>query len=267
MIKIRMKKLSKYFSKQHLTKTLLTPKIPLTKELHGLSRFGTGYGGWTFLDSPHLTNSTVILAGAGEDISFDIALARVYKCKIIIVDPTVRAIRHVEGVMERIRNGISSDCAFNDTGKQDVGSYDLEGVAESQIVLEKQALWNSKGKVKFFAPQNHSHVSHSILNIQKTTQYVEVKCTTLVDIIKKYEIVYFPLLKLDIEGAEIEVLENMLDSHIRPIQILVDYDEMNFPNYRSKLRVERSYKKLISNGYELVSFDGKTNCLFIKKEI
>ncbi len=44
------------------------------------------------------SNSVCYLVGAGEDISFDIALANSINCGVFIFDPTPRAIAHYEKV-------------------------------------------------------------------------------------------------------------------------------------------------------------------------
>lgn len=63
-----------------------------------LVRLGSDYGGWivpyTLLDR----SSVCYCAGAGEDITFDLALAERFGCEIHVFDPTPRAVAHVERV-------------------------------------------------------------------------------------------------------------------------------------------------------------------------
>src|SRR3990167_849454 len=64
---------------------------------YDLMRLGTQYGGWIIPKNHTLTGDSICyLAGAGEDISFDCALAKQFGCNVRIVDPTPRAIRHFE---------------------------------------------------------------------------------------------------------------------------------------------------------------------------
>jgi hypothetical protein len=92
----------------------------VTRTAQNLRRIGTEYGGWTFVDHPELRGSLVVCAGAGEDISFDIGFAREYDSRAVIVDPTPRAILHVEEVIRRLRDEVPRTAELNDTGKQDV---------------------------------------------------------------------------------------------------------------------------------------------------
>jgi FkbM family methyltransferase len=254
-------------ARREVLRFFFKPRIPTTKKVQNLKKIGTLYGGWVFLDHPSLNKSVIISAGAGEDISFDVGFAREYESKIIIVDPTPRAIVHVEGVLNRIRNSIPTDARFNDTGQQDIGAYNLEGLTENQLCLERVALWNKREKLKFFLPRNPLHVSHSIVNYQGSNDFIEVESITLDDILSKYQIRGLSLIKLDIEGAEIEVIHNLFEKNIFPLQILVEFDEMRAPNRNSKARVESCYNQIIKNGYDLVYFDGSANCLFLRNEI
>ena len=239
----------------------------VTRTVPNLRRIGTEYGGWTFVDRPELRGSTVVCAGAGEDISFDIGFAREFDGTVIVVDPTPRAVLHVEGVMRRLRDRAPRSAEFNDTGKQDVGAYDLTGLVEDQIFLDKRAVWETNGTLEFFVPQNPEHVSHSAVNLHGTHEFIEVDAVTLGELLTTHGITTLPLLKLDIEGAEIEVIDQMLGEGIRPDQVLVEFDELNAPSLAGKKRVRRCYERLIAEGYDLVHFDGSADCLFVRKEV
>ena len=75
------------------------------------------------------------------------------------------------------------------------------------------------------------------------------------------------LLKIDIEGAEYEVLENMVDSQIRPRILLVEFDELHTPLDKSaNIRVEQCLSMLIRYEMELVWRDN-CNFTFVDKRI
>ena len=68
----------------------------------GIVFLGTQYGGWSFVDNKNITDNTYIIsAGLGEDASFDVELVNKYNCKVIIVDPTPRAIEHFKKIIIR----------------------------------------------------------------------------------------------------------------------------------------------------------------------
>ena len=232
------------------------------------SRLGTNYGGWTYVDEPYLYNSVIISAGLGEDASFDVEFATKYNATVIIIDPTPRAIKHFEGIEKRI--GKKNDITMSDfSGKLPVECYDLSNVNRSQLKFLDKAIWNETTSLKFYAPSNSDHVSHSIVNFQNNysnkTSYIEVEACTITDLIMFFEIdpVNIPLIKLDIEGAEIEVIESLISSNIRPRQLLVEYDELNSPSDISYNRVTEAHTLLTANNYKCIFTDRQSDFLYI----
>jgi hypothetical protein len=136
--------------------------------------------------------------------------------------------------------------------------------------LETSALWTQNTTLKFFAPSNPDHVSHSIVNFQNNyvehTPHIEVVATTLETLLAKFDLMTVPLMKLDIEGAEIAVIQQMLDTTIRPRQLLVEYDQLSCPSKRSKQDVEATNRRLAQAGYICRYFDGTSNCLYILQQ-
>ena len=71
-----------------------------------------------------------------------------------------------------------------------------------------------------------------------------------------------PLLKIDIEGAEIEVIEKMVDDKIFPDQLLVEYDELLHRTERGINRMQKTHDLLIECGYNLIHSDSGANFLY-----
>ena len=230
-----------------------------------LLRLGSKYGAWTFEAGEDLQGATIVSCGLGEDGSFDVEFAARFKARVILVDPTPRAIRHFEGIQANI--GKASKRPYVDIGKQPVDAYDLSKVEEGQLLLEPRALWTKETRLKFFLPQNPEHVSHSIVNYQNEyrddSPSIEVQAVTLASLLEKYELTTLPLLKLDIEGAEVEVFPDMMAKGIKPRQILVEFDEMNVPSSRSKENAESMDRILRDGGYVCHFYDGKANFLYV----
>lgn len=247
-----------------IRKAFLSPKRWLSRRVRTIDsriiRLGTSYGGWHIADNGRLEGAVAILAGAGEDISFDLALQKRFKCQVIIVDPTPRAIAHVQAVMDSIRSG--TPMAINAASE----TYDFDGVDASSIRFLPVALWDAKTTLKFWVPMNSEHVSHSVTNIQGTNSFIEVPAVGLQDVLSEcaLEPDRLELIKLDIEGAETHVLSAMLQGRLRPSQVLVEYDEIHFPTRASVARVKESVSALEANGYILAHYDGNANCLFVK---
>ncbi|HEX7642751.1 MAG TPA: FkbM family methyltransferase [Burkholderiaceae bacterium] len=231
-----------------------------------LITLGTEYGGWTFVDDPRLHGATVISCGLGEDASFDVEFARRYDAKVVIVDPTPRSIAHYEAIRQRL--GRHATTGYVKGGKQPVEAYDLSGLTADRFDLVPKALWTAPEKLKFFSPPNPEHVSHSIVNYLNgyaaDTPYIEVEAITLPELMKEKRIDRLELLKLDIEGAEVKVIEHMLAEGIYPRQLLVEFDELAHPSQRAKHNFEASDARLGECGYRLIDFNGTANFLYFK---
>lgn len=232
---------------------------------------GSEYGGWTFVDDRDLIGSTIISAGLGEDASFDVEFADKYGANVIIVDPTPRAVKHFRGITERL--GKSRDAGYSRGGRQPAGAYDLSNIGPGRLTLVEKALWDESVKLKFYEPPDPRHVSHSILNYQHeysdATSYIEVQAVTLRELMEdlNLEPKDIPLIKLDIEGAEIEVLTRaVLDDGFRPRQILVEFDELNVPSKRGFERVSKIHQVLTSSNYKMVWTDGQTDFLYLRTD-
>lgn len=230
-----------------------------------LITLGSHYGGWTFRDGPELLGSTVICAGLGEDASFDVEFANRYSAKVVILDPTPRAIEHFHKLTARI--GRNAEVGYSSSGCQPVESYDLDGIVSGQLVLVDKALWIEKTKLKFYKPPNPDHVSHSISNFQNDyatdTPWIEVESVTLADVIAAHGLDDVKLLKLDIEGAEIELLGAMLDQEIHPGQLLIEFDELMLRTRKALLRWQQLDARLRAVGYRCGHFDGRSCFLYV----
>lgn len=249
------------------------PRHPLQdfKTVNGLNlvRLGSSYGGWSFVDTGDLTNCTIISAGLGEDASFDLEFASNYNAKVVIVDPTPRAVRHFESIIAGL--GKTRALNYGDSGHQPIQAYELTSIRREQLILVEKALWNESSTLKFFEPANPKHVSHSIVNYQNDyrddTPYIIVEAITVRSLLDSLgmDASEVALLKLDIEGAEIEVLSQCLAAGIKPIQILVEYDVLNVPNESSFKRVDDIHLALLNHGYQLVHTDGQANYLYLRE--
>lgn len=241
------------------------PHLQIVPHPH-LTRLGTEYGGWVFEPSANLYSATILSCGLGEDASFDVAFASRFNARVIVVDPTPRAIAHFHEMLGRV--GQPATRRYIKGGRQPVEAYDLAGLSAQSMVLEPSAVWTTNTRLKFFAPPDAEHVSHSVMELPeehpRIRAHIEVDSTTVESLLKKHRIKDLPLIKLDIEGAAGPVIGHMLASAIYPHQILVEFDELNTPSALSKHAVEDTHRQLRRAGYTCRYFDGRANLLYIR---
>lgn len=214
-------------------------------------KLGTNYGGWYVPEEIIEKGSTCICAGAGEDISFDLELARRFSCRILIVDPTPRAKSHFNKVRECLSNPSTMP-----TDSDDGIPYDLEDIDFGKIEFVDRGIWKENKKMKFYAPKNPDHVSHSILNCQNTLEFFEADCVTPATLVRDFGLQGIEILKLDIETAEYDVIEQMMHEKIGPKILCVEYDEGYNPlDGRWRTRIRDSVRALKDYGYALCFVD------------
>lgn len=144
-------------------------------------------------------------------------------------------------------------------------AYDLSNVPEDALVLEPTAIWTEGGTVRFFLPGDPTHVSHSIGDIQGSGTSIEVPAITPDALLEKYDLCDIPLIKMDIEGAEVAVIPYMMGKGIYPIQILVEFDDILFPSAEAKGKVEAVDRLLRDHGYGCHYTDGVSNYLYVRQ--
>ena len=230
---------------------------------------GTLYGGWYFFEKSLPINPTVLSAGVGEDISFDLEFFNKYNSKLYLVDPTPRSISYIDKVIKNL--GKYKSIEYDEkSGNQPIEAYDLSSIKRDDFLLIKKALYSeSDTVVKFFKPTNEEHVSHSISNYQnqftRNFEYIEVTTVTVDKIIYQYEIDQIDVMKLDIEGAENQVIPDLLKKNIYPTQILVEFDELATSFILPYLKALTIFLKLKLHSYDLVKTNQFPNFLFVKK--
>lgn len=202
-----------------LLKTFFAPSMVRRCDLEKL---GTAYGGWVVPTTMLSDKSICYCAGVGEDISFDLELIHKFGSNVFAFDPTPRAAEHVEKTASHV-----SLFHFFDVG-----------------------LWSNHETLRFYSPQDPSHVSHSIVNLQGTETFFEAECKRLSSLMEELGHNHIDLLKLDIEGAEYVVLDSMIEDGIHPMVLCVEFDPPD-PILKNIAMV----RKLMRYGYCLVSID------------
>jgi FkbM family methyltransferase len=225
-----------------------------------LLRLGTQYGGWIIpVDHSLTADSLCYCAGAGEDISFECALVERYGCRVRIIDPTPRATQHFHDLQQAVRLG--TRFPVNNSG---VDFYSITGAHLERLRFLSVGLADKDTKMKFFLPQNPTHVSCSLVNLQKTDQYFTVPCLRLSSIMNREGDGSIDLLKMDIEGAEYGVIEDMVASGLLPRLLLIEFDEAHTPlDDKAPERIRKHFALLERSGMRCVSVEG-SNATFVR---
>lgn len=192
------------------------PQISIQAE-----RFGSVYGGWYIVSKDINDKSIVYSFGVGEDASFDIELVNRFYLLVHAFDPTPKSIDWVK--MQKL---------------------------SSNFIMHEYGIADFDGKVRFFPPENPAHISHSILYRSSTkSKSLNVPVKKLSSIMNELGHTTIDILKMDIEGAEYQVIKDLIESNIKPVQILVEFHH-RFPNVGIK-RTKEAIKLLNNYGFLL----------------
>jgi FkbM family methyltransferase len=226
-----------------------------------LLRLGTAYGGWLIPTGANLTHDSICYsAGAGEDISFDCALAQRFHCQVRIIDPTPRAIHHFNNLETAVRSGERFPVNNSNEDYYGIASEDFQRLRFLPIGLADQDT-----ELKFYLPKNPAHVSCSTVNLQKTEEYFTAQCLRLMSIMQQQGDVSIDLLKIDIEGAEYGVIRDMITSHVLPRMLLIEFDEAHTPlDGNAGTRIKQHIEMLVQAGMRCIAVDG-SNATFLKE--
>ena len=82
-----------------------------------------------------------------------------------------------------------------------------------------------------------------------------------------YGIQNIDILKLDIEGSEVNVLNSMFDDNIYPNQLLIEFDITRTNKLSDILKFYLIIRRIIKNNYINIEIDRFPHLLFVRKEI
>ena len=134
-----------------------------------------------------------------------------------------------------------------------------------------KAIWNkSDEELKLYFPKDKSNVSLSVSNFSNNfkndTDFIKVRTITYSELLKKFNITKLTLLKLDIEGAECDIILNLIENNLLPDQILVEFDELYTYDLKQLRKYLRLHNKLTKKNYLSVKTQHFSNQLYIKRE-
>lgn len=213
----------------------LKPTVSVNKKW-----YGNDYGGFYVCQDLINANSIVYSFGIGEDISFDIELINNHNCRVFAFDPTPKSINWVKG---------------------------HEKLPAKFLFLE-YGLADKTGSADFFLPKNTDHVSGSLVmqDYVDDTNKISVNMKSIRDIVEQLDHDHINVLKMDIEGAEYNVLNDILSTSIEIDQILIEFHDRLFVDGTSK--TIEAIRILSQKGYEIFGVsDSFQEVSFINKRL
>ncbi len=192
----RLEKTPEYQKKKRFLKRLVGKELRLK---HDIDEPSIKNGGWWFSAKNLNSESIVYSLGVGDEIDFDLAIIDKYGVNVFAFDPTPNSIDLL------------------DSSK-----------LPARFHFHPWAVTAHDGSLKFYPrlkkDGTKSDVMFTMIAEEETKDdVIEVPAYCLTTITERLGHDRIDLLKMDIEGAEYEVLDGLLASPVKPNQLLVEF--------------------------------------------
>ena len=184
-------------------------------------------------------DSVVYSLGVGDDIDFDLSLIEKYGVQVHAFDPTPSSIDMLD-------------------------ARDLP----QQFAFHPWAVSATDGSLMLYPhlrkDGTKSDVMYTMIAEEETVEdAIEVPAYSLSTISEKLGHKQIDLMKMDIEGAEYEVLDGLLSSSIKPTQLLVEFHH-RFPGVGLEKSDIDVIQRLRDAGYKIIAISeiGRTDSVF-----
>lgn len=186
------------------------------------------YGNYSLVERLVPDEPVVFSLGVGEDVRFDLALIERHNASIHLFDPTPRSARYVEN------HGNLDRAKFNQ-----IAIADFDGVLDVYIDDLQDSF--------------ESTTSVSVVSRNSAAPSLQVPCKTIRTTMREKGICHIDILKIDVEGAGVAILEGLLDAEVYPTQIAGEFERppvaSKLDSYFEKLR--QIFERLRALGYTI----------------
>jgi len=194
---------------------------PHVQVKRSLQRVGSAYGGY-FVDESMIRREAVVYSlGIGEDISFDLSLIENMGVEIQAFDPT-----------PRVRDWIASQTLPKQFRFREMGIAEFDG--EAAFHLPPKADWVSHSMIP---ARQYSHES---------VRFPVMRLSTAMHSLQHDKV---DVLKMDIEGAEYAVIEDIVRQCVPVRQLMVEFHHRLWSSGIGKTR--RALSLLESHGMKI----------------
>ena len=196
---------------------------------------------WTISTQGLTSESIVYSAGVGRDISFERELVARYGMKIILLDPSPTGVETMRELENRV----------------------------PQFEFLPMAISGESGHIVLGPPPNPaegSWVTTEALNMDKrqSGDEIRVPSISIPELAKQRGHETIDLLKMDVEGAEFDVIQSILQSKLIIKQIAVEFHNGILVGIRRSQTV-RTLLQMYARGYRLVHKGGSNHTLLLKQ--
>jgi FkbM family methyltransferase len=233
------------------------------KPLQKLTYIGSKYHGYTIPADLLNADSVCYCIGAGEDVSFDTELKRIFDARVFVFDPMPEG----KDYFVRLKQAVAVGGSLPVEGDEEF-RYRISPQKLDEIVYVEKGVWDKDTVLKFFAPTVDNYPSHSVYLFQGSGEYIDAPVDRLSHLMKKFNHRQVDLVKMEIEGAEYTVLDTIVKDKLDVKIICVEFDEVfHVQGIRYMFRIRKSRLQLKKAGFLLVHSTPLMKRTFVRKDV
>ncbi len=183
-------------------------------------------GEWEFCPQYINQQSVIYSLGVGDSIEFDVGIIKHHGCKVHAFDPTPYAVEWIAS------QNIPSELQFH--------PWAVSGKDGNLRMIQRTNKRGQKSEVMWTEAPSGSEAD-----------VIEVPVYSIPSIMKRLSHSFISLMKIDVEGAEYEIIDSILNNGVLPEQILIEFHH-RFSNKNKKM-TQNSLKDLQRFGYKIFS--------------
>jgi FkbM family methyltransferase len=213
---------------------LLVPRTRYEAAPGGVVDFGTSYGGWKM--PSHLIEHGWLCysVGAGDDVSFDLALIERYDVRVRSFDP-------IEGYVESAR---------------------AQAAGDPRHSAHRAAIALADGPIRMQTTHDSRSRSVSAAGLYDSKDFIELPGRTLESLMSELGDPQIDLLKLDIEGAEYDLLPRL---DLRSLGVKVFAVQLHHTG--SVMQARRLIAGMHDAGFETIACRPAVKLTFARREM
>ena len=186
---------------------------PLKTSKYQVTKLGSNGCSWNVVLDELGSDSVIISGGVGQDVSFELAISKITGANVYLFDPSPTGIQTIDSLSDNLTAG--------------------------KLKFEQKALSNKDGIFYLSPPDIKDEGSWRMSTSSQEDDSTAVQSIRLSSFCSEKLIQKIDLLKIDIEGAEYEVLDDILSNQINVKQICVEF------HCNAQIKIDKTYFDIV----------------------
>ncbi len=237
------------------------PKIKISVNIP-TEKHGDNYGSWVIAKNSLTKDSAVFSVGIGRDIAFDLSIIKQYNTTMYEFDPTLEVsdwlkLQDLPQNFKYFPYALAATDSEVKFYKPAIEGHISHSMQLSAVGNKLSALGSRLSAIQLSAVGNRqsanekadSRLPRADSRLPTADSYVMVPARRLSSLMRDFNIKHLDLLKMDIEGFEYDVIDDIIASNCSVKQLLIEFHHGMYG--KSVADTEKSIEKLINHQFQI----------------